>query len=71
MVKCCSSGKDLVGLIGSTHINKDAIALLESMTTNVLVLGRNTVETLEWAIKTFEIIRQISDQSGQILTKAF
>ena len=64
MVKCCRSGKDLVGLIGSTHINKDAIALLESMTTNVLVLGRNTVKTLEWAIKTFETVRQISDQSG-------
>ena len=64
MIKCCCSGKDVFGLIGSTHINKDAIALLESMTTNVLVLGRNTVETLEWTIKTFEIVRQISNQSG-------
>jgi len=43
-------------LIGSTHINKDAIAFLESMTTNVLILGRNTVKTSECRIKTFEIV---------------
>jgi len=64
MIKCCCSGKDVFGLIGSTHINKDAIALLESMTTNVLILGRNTVKTSECRIKTFEIVRQVSNQSG-------
>jgi len=33
------------------------------MTTDVLVLGGSTVEASQWRINTFEIVRQVSNQS--------